>query len=129
MVPAMVAKGKGAIVVTGNTSALRGRANFAGFAPTKAAQRILAQALARELGPQRVHVAYLTIDAAIDAPWLGAEGRTRPAWLEPPAGWPHARDDYFAQPDAIAEEVFHVAHQHRSTWSFDHVIRPFAEVW
>src|SRR5262245_51661968 len=48
LAPAMVQAGKGAIVATGNTSALRGRANFAGFAPTKAAQRILAEAMARD---------------------------------------------------------------------------------
>jgi NAD(P)-dependent dehydrogenase (short-subunit alcohol dehydrogenase family) len=50
--PAMVAAGKGAIVATGNTSALRGKAGFAGFAPTKAAQRILAEAMARDLVPK-----------------------------------------------------------------------------
>jgi NAD(P)-dependent dehydrogenase (short-subunit alcohol dehydrogenase family) len=50
--PAMIKAGKGAIMVTGNTSALRGRAGFAGFAPTKAAQRILAEAMARDLGPR-----------------------------------------------------------------------------
>src|SRR5262249_388626 len=49
--PAMVEAGKGALIVTGNTSALRGKANFAGFAPTKAAQRILAESIARDLGP------------------------------------------------------------------------------
>src|SRR3546814_5205532 len=53
--PAMVAAGKGALIVTGNTSALRGKASFAGFAPTKAAQRILAESLARDLGPKGVH--------------------------------------------------------------------------
>ena len=127
--PAMIKAGRGAIIVTGNTSAQRGRANFAGFAPTKAAQRILAQSLARDLGPKRVHVGYVTIDAAIDAPWLSGGGRTRPPWLEPPAGWPWSRDEFFARPDAIADEVFHIAHQHPSTWSFDHVIRPFAEKW
>ena len=61
LAPAMVQAGKGAMVVTGNTSALRGRANFAGFAPTKAAQRILAEAMARDLGPKGVHVAYVLI--------------------------------------------------------------------
>ncbi len=65
----------------------------------------------------------------IDAPWLGENGRTRPAWVEPPAGWPYARDEYFAQPDAIADEVFHLAHQPPSAWTFDCVIRPFAERW
>lgn len=129
LAPDMVSAGSGAILVTGNTASLRGVPKYALFAPTKAAQRILAQSLARDLGPKRVHVGYITIDAAIDAPWLSENGRTRPAWLEPPADWPWPRDEYFAHPDAIAEEVFHIAHQHPSTWSFDHIIRPFAEKW
>jgi short-subunit dehydrogenase len=129
LAPDMVSAGRGAILVTGNTASLRGVPTYALFAPTKAAQRILAQSLARDLGPKRVHVGYVTIDAAIDAPWLSDGGRTRPPWLEPPPGWPWTRDDYFAQPDAIADEVFHIAHQHPSTWSFDHIIRPFAEKW
>ena len=70
--PSMVDAGHGSLIVTGNTSALRGRAGFAGFAPTKAAQRILAESMARDLGPKGVHVAYLTIDAAIDVPWQRA---------------------------------------------------------
>ncbi|KVO51188.1 SDR family NAD(P)-dependent oxidoreductase [Burkholderia stagnalis] len=127
--PDMIAAGHGAIVVTGNTASLRGKPNYALFAPTKAAQRILAEALARDLGPKRVHVGYVMIDAAIDAPWLGEDGRNRPTWVEPPADWPFARDAYFAHPDAIADEVFHVAHQHPSAWSFDYLIRPFAEKW
>jgi NAD(P)-dependent dehydrogenase (short-subunit alcohol dehydrogenase family) len=127
--PDMVAAGRGSIIVTGNTASLRGVPNYALFAPTKAAQRILAQSLARDLGPKRVHVAYITIDAAIDAPWLSEGGRTRPPWLEPPPSWQWPREQYFAQPQAIADEVFHVAHQHSSTWSFDHIIRPFAERW
>jgi len=129
LAPDMVSAGRGAILVTGNTASLRGVPTYALFAPTKAAQRILAQSLARDLGPKRVHVGYVTIDAAIDAPWLNDGGRTRPPWLEPPAGWSWSRDEFFAQPDAIADEVFHIAHQHPSTWSFDHIIRPFAEKW
>ena len=116
LVPAMVRDGRGAIMVTGNTSALRGKAGFAGFAPTKAAQRILAQAMARDLGPKGVHVAYFVIDAVIDVPW------TRQMF----AGKP---DDFFIQPAAIADEVFHVAHQERSAWSFDVELRPFGESW
>ena len=129
LAPDMVSAGRGAILVTGNTASLRGVPTYALFAPTKAAQRILAQSLARDLGPKRVHVGYVTIDAAIDAPWLSDGGRTRPPWLEPPADWPWSRDEFFARPDAIADEVFHIAHQHPSTWSFDHIIRPFAEKW
>lgn len=116
MVPAMVLKGKGAVVVTGNTSALRGRANFAGFAPTKAAQRILSEAMARDLGPKGVHVAYIIIDAVIDTPMQRGRMKDRP-------------DDFFIKPSAIADECFHVAHQDRSAWSFLVEIRPFHEPW
>jgi NAD(P)-dependent dehydrogenase (short-subunit alcohol dehydrogenase family) len=117
LAPAMVDAGEGAIVVTGNTSALRGKAKFAGFAPTKAAQRLLAEAIAREVGPKGVHVSYLVIDAVIDLEW------TR-AMVSKPAG-----DAFFIQPAAIAEEVWHVAHQERSAWSFNVEVRPFAEAW
>ncbi len=115
--PAMKERGSGAIVVTGNTAALRGIPNTAVFAPTKAAQRILAQSLARDLGPKGIHVAYVTIDAAIDTPW------TRVPF------YPDKPEDFFSKPDAIADEIFHIAHQDRSTWAFDLVIRPFAEKW
>jgi len=114
--PAMVQAGKGAILVTGNTSALRGKPLFAGFAPTKAAQRILAEAMARELGPKGVHVAYVVIDAVIDVPWARERYKQRP-------------DDFFIKPAAIADEVFHVAHQDRSAWSFNIEVRPYAETW
>ena len=115
-------------MVTGNTASHRGAPKYALFAPTKAAQRILCESLARDLGPKGIHVGYVTIDAAIDVTWLGS-GSGRPSWLEPPADWPWPREDYFAKPSAIAEEVYHLAHQDRSTWAFDLVIRPFAEKW
>jgi len=116
LAPAMVEAGKGAIVVTGNTSALRGRPNFAGFAPTKAAQRILAEAMARELGPKGIHVAYIVIDAVIDLAWT----RKR---------YPEAPDGFFIKPAAIADEIWHVLQQDRSAWSFNVEIRPFGEKW
>lgn len=114
--PAMVAAGKGVILVTGNTSAQRGRANFAGFAPTKAAQRILAEAMARDLGPKGVHVAYIVIDAVIDVPWTRARFKDKPG-------------DFFIAPAAIADEAWHLASQPRSAWSFNVEIRPFGETW
>jgi short-subunit dehydrogenase len=116
LAPAMVAAGEGAIIASGNTSALRGKASFAGFAPTKAAQRILAESIARELGPKGVHVAYVLIDAVIDLEWT----RKR---------WPDAPGEFFIKPAAIADEVWHVAHQDRSAWSFNVEIRPFRETW
>ena len=116
-VPAMLKAGKGAIMVTGNTSATRGKANWGFFASTKAAQRILAESMAREFGPQGIHVAYFVIDAAIDTP------RTRTTRA------PDKPDDFFAKPSAIADEIYHVTHQDRSAWSFLVELRPFGEVW
>ncbi|MGY4623359.1 SDR family NAD(P)-dependent oxidoreductase [Bradyrhizobium sp. USDA 4486] len=114
--PNMIDAGRGAIVATGNTSALRGKASFAGFAPTKAAQRILAEAMARELGPKGVHVSYLVIDAVIDLAWTRERFRGKP-------------DDFFIKPAAIAEELWHIVHQDRSAWSFNVELRPFGEAW
>ena len=115
-VPAMIARGEGALIATGNTSAQRGRAAFAGFAPTKAAQRILAESIARDVGPKGVHVAYVVIDAVIDVPWARERFKDRP-------------DDFFIKPAAIADEIFHLAHQDRSAWSFNVEIRPYGETW
>lgn len=114
--PAMIAAGEGALIVTGNTSAQRGKAAFAGFAPTKAAQRILAESLARDLGPKGVHVAYLVIDAVIDVPWARERLKDKP-------------DNFFISPASIAAEVFHLAHQPRDAWSFLAEVRPFHEPW
>jgi len=115
-VPGMITRGAGALIATGNTSALRGRASFAGFAPTKAAQRILAEAIARDAGPKGVHVAYVVIDAVIDVPWTRERFKERP-------------DSFFIKPSAIADEIFHLAHQDKSAWSFNVEIRPFGESW
>ena len=114
--PAMVERGSGSIVCTGNTSAYRGKPTFAGFAPTKAAQRILAESMARSLGPKGVHVAYVAIDAVIDLRWTRHRS-------------PDAPDEFFCKPDDIAGEVWHLAHQPKSAWSFDVTIRPFGEKW
>ena len=114
--PEMIKKSKGAIIVTGNTSAHRGKANFGGTASTKAAQKILTESFARYLNPKGIHVAYITIDAAIDLEW------TRKAWPDKP-------DDFFIQPDDIDSEVWHIAHQSKSAWTFDQWLRTFGENW
>ena len=114
--PNMVEAGKGVILASGNTSALRGKPRFAGFAPTKAAQRILCESMARTLGPQGVHVAYIVIDAVIDLEW------TRKMFED-------KDDDFFIQPAAIADTAYDVAHQDRSGWSFNVEVRPFGEEW
>ena len=114
--PGMIERGFGAIIVTGNTSAFRGKPNFSGFAPTKAAQRILAESIARDIGPKGIHVAYVMIDAVIDLRWTR---RTRP----------HLKDEDFAHPDDLAESIFQVSQQPRSAWTFNMDLRPFKETW
>lgn len=113
-VPDMIAGGGGALIATGNTSAYRGKAGFAGFAPSKAAQRILLESIASHAGPLGVHAAYVAIDAVIDVPWTRKLAPDKP-------------DAFFARPADIAEEVFRIAHQPPSAWSFESVIRPFGE--
>src|SRR5436309_15084731 len=114
LAPAMVAAGEGAIITTGNTSAIRGKAGFAGFAPTKPAQRILAESIAREVGPKGVHVAYVMIDAVIDLEW------TRQMF-------PNAPDEFSVKPAASAEEAWTVAHKAPPAGPSTAKPRPFPE--
>ena len=116
LAPDMIRTGAGGILVTGNTSSIRGKADFAGFAPTKAAQRILAESMARDLGPKGIHVAYILIDAVIDVPRMRARLSDAP-------------DDFFIKPAAIADELWHIYNQDRSAWSFLSELRPFGEKW
>lgn len=112
----MRAAGGGRIVVIGATAALRGGASFAPFAQAKAAQRVLAQSMARHLGPQGIHVSYVVVDGIIDLP------RTRAAMPDKP-------DDFFLAPEQIAESVYFLAHQERQAWTFELDLRPFGERW
>ena len=114
---AMAKRGSGTIIVSGASAALRGRDWTTAFAPAKAAQRILAQALAKQLGPKGVHVAYLVIDAVIDT----KDTRAHFAHGKP--------DEFFADPDKIAETALFLARQDRSAWTFEADIRPFGETW
>ena len=115
--PRMAERGSGKIVVSGATASLRGNLWTTAFAPTKAAQRILSQSLAKQLGPKGVHVAYLVIDGVIDT----KDTRENFAPTEP--------DDFFIQPDRIAEAALFLARQDRSAWTFELDLRPFGEKW
>ncbi|MDU8912459.1 SDR family NAD(P)-dependent oxidoreductase [Aestuariicoccus sp. MJ-SS9] len=117
LAPRMAARGAGTIIVSGATAALRGNLWTTAFAPTKSAQRILAQSLAKQLGPKGVHVAYLIIDGVIDT----ADTRADFARGKP--------DEFFMRPDAIAETALMVARQDRSAWTFELDLRPFGETW
>jgi NAD(P)-dependent dehydrogenase (short-subunit alcohol dehydrogenase family) len=104
------------IVVTSASAATRGRANTAPFASAKAAQRSLAQSLARQLGPEKIHVANVVIDGVVDLP------RTREMLPDKP-------DDFFVQPSAVAESVWSLCQQNPSAWTHELDIRPFGESW
>lgn len=106
----------GRIIIIGATAAKRGGARFAAFASAKSAQYILAQSLARHLGPENIHVAYVVIDGMIDIP------RTRERMPDKP-------DDFFLNPDHIAAAVFAVAGQPASAWTFEFDLRPYCENW
>ncbi|MBZ2169661.1 MULTISPECIES: SDR family NAD(P)-dependent oxidoreductase [Marinobacter] len=104
------------IVVTSASAALRGRANTAPFASAKAAQRSLAQSLARQLGPEGIHVANVILDGVVDLP------RTRRALPDKP-------DEFFIQPSAVADAVWMLTQQAPSAWTFELDLRPFGESW
>ena len=116
VIPAMKAKGSGAIVFTGATASVRGGPRSAAFAPAKAAQRSLAQSMARSLWPLGIHVALIVVDGVVDTP------RARGTMKDKP-------DDFFIQPDGVAAIVADLVRQDRSAWSFEVEARPFKEQW
>jgi NAD(P)-dependent dehydrogenase (short-subunit alcohol dehydrogenase family) len=112
---------KGTIIFTNASAALKGFPSSGAFAMACHAKSGLAQSMARELMPQGIHVANVPIDAAIG--WTQEDG-TRAHRL---AGT--TVDDNMADPDHIAKTYLHLHHQHRSTWAFEVVLRPWAEKW
>ena len=116
VIPSMTENGAGNIMVIGATASLRGGAQSMAFASAKAAQRSVAQSMARDLGPKGIHVGYLIIDGIIDIE------RTR-------ARFPDRANDFFMQPDAIADSVYALTQQDRSAWAFEIDLRPYGEKW
>jgi len=116
VIPAMKRKGAGSIVAISATAARRGMPRTASFAPAKSAQRILAESMARTLWPAGIHVAVVPIDGVVDLP------RTRERLKDKP-------DDFFVKPDDVAETVWNLVRQPRSTWSFELEVRPYRETW
>jgi NAD(P)-dependent dehydrogenase (short-subunit alcohol dehydrogenase family) len=108
--------GKGSVIFVGATASRRGNVKTAAFAPAKAAQRSLAESMARYLWPAGIHVAILILDGVVDLP------RTRKFMPDKP-------DSFFIKPDDVAESAYHVVKQPRSVWSFEVEARPFAETW
>jgi NAD(P)-dependent dehydrogenase (short-subunit alcohol dehydrogenase family) len=110
--------GRGSLIFTGATASLRGGAKFAAFASSKAALRSLAQSLAREHGPQGIHVSHVVIDGGIDGERLRSAAPQRVT---------QAGDDGLLDPDAIAQSYWQLHQQHRSAWTFELDLRPFKE--
>ena len=112
----MVETGGGTILFTGATAALRGGKGFANLAVGKFGLRALAQSMARELGPQGVHVAHLIIDGQIAS--------DRPGYSEAERG-----EDHVLKPAAIAEAAWFLHGQQRSAWTQELDLRPYVEKW
>jgi len=113
VLPAMRERGQGQIVVVGATASLRGRPKTAAFAAAKAAQRSLAQSLARQCAPEGIHVGLLIIDGSIDVAGAAADSSVAKR----------------LRPEDIADEAFHLVRQDRSAWTFELDLRPMHESW
>ena len=116
----MVKRQRGTILFTGATAGLRGSANFAAFAGAKHALRALAQSMARELGPQNIHVAHIVVDGAIDTEFIRTQFPERYALKD---------QDGILNPDHIAQNYWHLHTQPRDAWTFELDLRPYMERW
>jgi NAD(P)-dependent dehydrogenase (short-subunit alcohol dehydrogenase family) len=116
VIPAMKGAARGNIVFIGATASRRGVARTAAFAPAKAAQKSLAESLARYLWPLGIHVSLIIVDGVVDLP------RTRAFMKDKP-------DSFFIKPDDVAEIAFQLTEQKPSAWSFEVEARPFSENW
>lgn len=116
----MMERGKGTILFTGATASVRGGPGYSAFAGAKFALRALAQAMARELGPQNIHVAHIVIDGAIDSNFIRENVPDVDA----------KRDaDAILSPDAIAANYVMLHKQARSAWTHELDLRPWKENW
>ena len=116
----MVPRGRGTVLFTGATASVRGGSGFAAFAGGKHALRALAQSMARELGPQGIHVAHIVIDGAIDTEFIRSNFPER-APLKDRGG--------ILDPEAIAQAYWQLHCQQRSAWTHELDLRPWLETW
>ena len=116
----MAPRGRGTIIFTGATASLRGGSGFSAFSGAKGALRMLAQSMARELGPQGIHVAHTIIDGAIDTEFI--KGR------HPDFDNAKARD-LILNPAAIAANYVMLHRQPKSAWTHELDLRPWGEKW
>lgn len=117
----LLANGGGSIFFTGATASMRGGSGYAAFASAKFGLRAVAQAMARELGPQNIHVAHLVIDSAVDTAWV-RERIAQATGSLPPA-------DRLMEPESIAEAYWQLHCQPRDAWTHELDLRPAGEPW
>lgn len=117
---AMVPRGRGSILFTGATASLRGREGFAAFASAKHGLRALAQSMARELGPEGIHVAHIVCDGAIDGVFTRSRVEDVGELLD---------KDVILKPEDIAENYLMLHRQPRSAWTHELDLRPWRESW
>ena len=120
----MVPRGRGTILFTGATASMRGGSGFAAFASAKFGLRAIAQSLARELGPQGIHVAHLIVDGSIDSEAIHARRRAAAGGVEI-----QAPPDSLMSTEMIAETYWMLHSQPRDAWTHELDIRPFVEPW
>lgn len=121
----MLRNGKGSIFFTGATASLRGGSGYAAFASAKAGLRAVAQAMARELGPQNIHVAHLVIDAGVDTAFV----RERIAQARGADVATNLPPDVLMDPASIANAYWALHQQSRDAWTFEMDLRPYGEKW
>lgn len=121
----MVPRGAGSIFFTGATASLRGGIGYAAFASAKFGLRAVAQSMARELGPQGVHVAHLVIDAGVDTAWV--RERIRDSGGE--EALRNLRPDQLMNPESVARAYWQLHVQSRDAWTFELDLRPYGEAW
>jgi|SRR5579863_7995649 len=121
----MLSRGRGSIFFTGATASLRGGVGYAAFASAKFGLRAVAESAARELGPKNIHVAHLVIDAGVDTAWVRDRIRQR----EGEAAVANLDPGRLMRPASVADAYWQIYQEPRDAWSFERVIRPFAEKW
>jgi NAD(P)-dependent dehydrogenase (short-subunit alcohol dehydrogenase family) len=117
--------GRGSIFFTGATASMRGGKGYAAFASAKGGLRLLAQAMARELGPQNIHVAHLVIDSGVDTAFV--RGRIAQARGADVAA--NIPPDVLMNPESIANAYWALHQQSRDAWTFELDLRPYGEAW
>lgn len=117
--------GRGSIFFTGATASLRGGKGYAAFASAKFGLRAVAQSMARELGPENIHVAHLVIDSGVDTAFV----RGRIAAARGPEALDQLEPDQLMRPSSIAETYWALHRQPRDAWTHELDIRPYRESW